>query len=48
LITKRGPFEFQAGLCRQATYFHLPLAVQGDWCGQSVGWEVSLDAQPIQ
>jgi transglutaminase-like putative cysteine protease len=48
LITKRGPFEFQAGLCRQATYFHLPLAVQGNWCGQSVGWEVSLDAQPIE
>ena len=48
LITKRGPFELQAGLCRQATYFHLPLAVQGDWCGQSVGWEVSLDTQPIE
>jgi hypothetical protein len=48
LITKRGPFELQAGVCRQATYFHLPLAVQGDWCGQSVGWEVSLDTQPIE
>lgn len=48
LITKRGLFEFPGGLCRQATYFHLPLAVQGDWCGQSVGWEVSIDAQPIE
>jgi hypothetical protein len=27
---------------------HLPLAVQGNWCGQSVGWEVSIDAQPVQ
>ena len=48
LITKRGPFALQAGLCRQATYFHLPLAVQGDWCGQSVGWEVSIDTEIIQ
>lgn len=48
LITKRGPFEFPGGLCQQATYFHLPLAVQADWCGQSVGWEVSVDARPIE
>ena len=48
LITKRGPFALQDGLCRQATYFHLPLAVRGDWCGQTVGWEVSIDAQPIE
>jgi hypothetical protein len=48
LITKRGPFALQDGLCRQATYFHLPLAVQGDWCGQSVGWEVSIDSQVIE
>jgi hypothetical protein len=48
LITKRGPFEFPGGLCRQATYFHLPLAVQGNWCGQSVGWEVSVNARPIE
>jgi len=48
LITKRGPFEFPGGSCRQATYFHLPLAVQADWCGQSVGWEVSVDARPIE
>jgi hypothetical protein len=48
LITKRGPFAFQDGLCRQATYFHLPLGVRGDWCGQSVGWEVSIDAQAIE
>jgi hypothetical protein len=48
LITKRGPFAFQEGLCRQATYFHLPLAVQGNWCGQSVGWEVSIDAEVIE
>ena len=48
LITKRGPFSFPGGLCQQATYFHLPLAVQGDWCGQSVGWEVSVDAQTIE
>ena len=46
LITKRGPFSFPGGLCLQATYFHLPLAVQGNWCGQSVGWEVSIDALP--
>ncbi len=48
LITKRGVFEFPGGLCRQATYFHLPLAVQADWCGQSVGWEVSVDARSIE
>lgn len=48
LIVKRGPFSFAGGLCQQATYFHLPLAVQGDWCGQSVGWEVSIDAQAIE
>jgi transglutaminase-like putative cysteine protease len=48
LITKRGPFALQGGLCGQATYFHLPLAVRGDWCGQSVGWEVSVDAQVIE
>jgi hypothetical protein len=48
LITKRGPFAFPGGLCQQATYFHLPLAVQGNWCGQSVGWEVSIDAQAIE
>ena len=47
LITKRGPFALQDGLCRQATYLHLPLGVRGDWCGQSVGWEVSIDAQSI-
>lgn len=47
LITKRGPFAFPGGLCQYATYLHLPLAVQGNWCGQSVGWEVSIDAQPI-
>jgi len=47
LIVRRGPFSFPGGLCRQATYFHLPLAVQGDWCGQSVGWEVSIDAEPV-
>ena len=35
-------------MCRQATYFHLPLAVRGDWCGQSVGWEVSVEAQEIR
>jgi transglutaminase-like putative cysteine protease len=48
LITRRGPFALQDGLCRQATYFHLPLAVRGDWCGQSVGWEASIDAQLLQ
>jgi hypothetical protein len=48
LITKRGPFAFPGGLCMQATYLHLPLAVQGNWCGQSVGWEVSVDAQPLE
>jgi hypothetical protein len=48
LITKRGPFAFQDGLCQQATYFHLPLAVRGNWCGQSVGWEVSIDAQVLE
>jgi hypothetical protein len=48
LITKRGPFAFPGGLCQQATYFHLPLAVQGNWCGQSVGWEVSIDAEEIE
>jgi transglutaminase-like putative cysteine protease len=48
LITRRGPFELPDGLCRQATYFHLPLAVRGDWCGQSVGQEVSIDAHLIQ
>ena len=48
LITKRGPFAFPGGLCQQATYFHLPLAVHENWCGQSVGWEVSIDAQPIE
>ena len=48
LITKRGPFAFQDGLCRHATYFHLPLAVNGDWCGQSVGWETSIDVQEIE
>lgn len=48
LITKRGPFAFQDGLCRNQTYFHLPLAVKGDWCGQSVGWETSIDAQAIE
>ena len=47
LITKRGPFALQDGLCRQATYFHLPLAVRDDWCGQSVGWEVSIDARVV-
>jgi len=47
LITQRGPFAFPSGLCAQATYFHLPLAVHGDWCGQSVGWEVSIDAEEI-
>ncbi|MBN1639743.1 MAG: transglutaminase domain-containing protein [Anaerolineae bacterium] len=47
LITKRGPFAFPGGLCQQATYLHLPLAVHGDWCGQTVGWEVSIDAQPL-
>ncbi len=45
LITRRGPFALPGGLCRQATYFHLPLAVRGNWCGQSVGYEVSIDAQ---
>ena len=45
LITRRGPFALQDGLCRQATYFHLPLAVQGNRCGQTVGWEVSIDAE---
>jgi transglutaminase-like putative cysteine protease len=48
LITKRGPFALQDGLCRQATHFHLPLAVRGDWCGQSVGWETSVDVQEIE
>lgn len=48
LITQRGPFVFPGGVCAQATYFHLPLAVQGDWCGQSVGWEVSIDAEEIE
>ncbi len=48
LITKRGPFAFPDGLCQQATYFHLPLAVQGNWCGQSVGWEVSIDTELIE
>jgi hypothetical protein len=48
LTVRRGPFALQGGLCRQATYFHLPLAVRGDWCGQSVGWEVSIDARPIE
>ncbi|MBN1933922.1 MAG: transglutaminase domain-containing protein [Anaerolineae bacterium] len=48
LTTQRGPFAFPGGVCAQATYFHLPLAVQGDWCGQSVGWEVSIDAQEIE
>jgi len=48
LITKRGPFAFQDGLCRHQTYFHLPLAVRGDWCGQSVGWETSIDVQVIE
>jgi len=48
LITKRGPFAFPGGLCAYATYFHLPLAVQGNWCGQSVGWEVSIDMVEIK
>jgi hypothetical protein len=48
LIVRRGPFALQGGLCRQATYFHLPLAVRGDWCGQSVGWEVSIDARLVE
>lgn len=48
LVTMRGPFSFPNGLCAQATYFHLPLAVQGTWCGQSVGWEVSIDAEEIK
>lgn len=48
LTTQRGPFAFPGGLCAQATYFHLPLAVRGDWCGQSVGWEVSIDAEEIK
>jgi hypothetical protein len=48
MIVRRGPFELQAGLCRQATYFHLPLAVHENWCGQSVGWEVSIDAQLLE
>ena len=48
LIVRRGPFALQAGLCRQATYLHLPLAVHENWCGQSVGWEVSVDAQVIE
>ncbi len=47
LITRRGPFQLPGGLCRQATYFHLPLAVRGNWCGQSVGQEVSIDARLI-
>jgi transglutaminase-like putative cysteine protease len=48
LITKRGPFTLQDGLCRQATYFHLPLGVRGDWCGQTVGWDVRIDAKVIE
>ena len=48
LITKRGPFSFPGGLCQQATYFHLPLAVHENWCGQSVGWEVSIETQAIE
>jgi hypothetical protein len=48
LITRRGPFALQDGMCRQATYFHLPLAVRGDWCGQSVGWEVSIEAREMR
>jgi transglutaminase-like putative cysteine protease len=48
LITQRGPFAFPGGLCAHATYIHLPLAVQGNWCGQSVGWQVGIDAERIQ
>jgi transglutaminase-like putative cysteine protease len=48
LTVRRGPFALQGGLCRQATYFHLPLAVRGDWCGQSVGWEVSIDSRLVE
>jgi transglutaminase-like putative cysteine protease len=48
LTVRRGPFALQDGLCRQATYFHLPLGVRGDWCGQTVGWEVSVDARLIE
>jgi hypothetical protein len=48
LTTQRGAFTFPGGVCAHATYFHLPLAVEGDWCGQSVGWQVSIDATEVR
>jgi hypothetical protein len=24
------------------------MAVRGDWCGQSIGWETSIDVQEIE
>jgi transglutaminase-like putative cysteine protease len=48
LITMRGPFAFQGGLCRPETYFHLPLSVWGDQCGKAIGWEVSIDSRLVE
>jgi hypothetical protein len=47
LLMQRGPFALPGGLCQYATWLHLPMGVQGDWCGQSVGWEVRIDAELV-
>jgi transglutaminase-like putative cysteine protease len=47
LITKRGPFALQDGLCSLMTHFHLPLAVKGEWCVQSTGSDTSLSVEVI-